>query len=99
MDRAGGEAVAEMLKALRQERSSIFVVEHDSAFQTHFEKQWTVVKKNGCSALRCETEGSHDGRGTVAKQGQTKAGQAAKKRTKAMAARAAATAKRRAKRG
>ena len=61
VDAAGGEAVVEMLQELRKERSSIFVVEHDSGFQAHFEKRWLVRKKYGQSALICDAEGISDG--------------------------------------
>ncbi|UCF48545.1 MAG: hypothetical protein JSU89_15495, partial [Myxococcales bacterium] len=51
VDAAGGEAVVEMLQELRQERSSIFVIEHDGAFQSNFEHHWMVTKENARSTL------------------------------------------------
>ena len=55
VDAAGGEAVIEMLRHLRQERSSIFVIEHDSDFQSHFENKLTVRKQGGRSAIITES--------------------------------------------
>lgn len=60
VDAAGGEAVVEMLQELRKERSSIFVIEHDSGFQAHFEKQWLAVKEGARSVLHTE-QGGNDG--------------------------------------
>lgn len=60
VDAAGGEAVVEMLQALRRERSSIFVIEHDAAFQSHFEKTWCVIKEKARSWL-VAGEGGSDG--------------------------------------
>jgi DNA repair exonuclease SbcCD ATPase subunit len=56
VDSAGGEAVVEMLRGLRAERSSIFVVEHDSTFQSHFDRQILVVRQNGCSFVDAEKQ-------------------------------------------
>jgi DNA repair exonuclease SbcCD ATPase subunit len=51
VDSAGGEAVVEMLQYLRKERSSIFVIEHDSSFQTHFEQRLIIRKLNGQATI------------------------------------------------
>lgn len=51
VDRAGGEAVVEMLNKLRDEKSSIFVVEQNSDFQNHFEETLVVRKEHGCSRV------------------------------------------------
>lgn len=51
VDAKGGEAVVEMLQYLRRERSSIFVVEHDAAFQSHFEQRVVVRKQHGSSVI------------------------------------------------
>lgn len=51
VDSAGGEAVVEMLTYLQREKSSIFVIEHDSTFQSHFETVITVRKERGCSRI------------------------------------------------
>lgn len=56
VDRAGGEAVVEMLHKLIEEKSSIFVVEQDSDFQSHFEQRTVVRKQNGCSGIIEESE-------------------------------------------
>jgi len=79
VDASGGEAVIEMLHELRKERSSIFVIEHDSGFQAHFEKQWLAVKKNARSSLQTVVEGVSDGqRFQVTKGGETGAGKSKK---------------------
>lgn len=54
VDAAGGEAVIEMLRHLRQERSSIFVIEHDENFQNHFENKLLVRKQGGRSIILTE---------------------------------------------
>jgi DNA repair exonuclease SbcCD ATPase subunit len=60
VDSAGGEAVVEMLQELRKARSSIFVVEHDGGFQSHFENRWLVRKQNARSSVQVvEQGGSH----------------------------------------
>jgi len=46
VDEAGGEAVIEMLNCLRKEKSSIFVIEHDSTFESQFENRVLVRLKN-----------------------------------------------------
>jgi len=51
VDAAGGEAVVEMLTHLRQEKSSIFVIEHDADFQAHFENHVWVRLKNRRSVI------------------------------------------------
>jgi DNA repair exonuclease SbcCD ATPase subunit len=56
VDRAGGEAVVEMLNKLRDEKSSIFVVEQNSDFQNHFEETLVVRKEHGCSRVVREDE-------------------------------------------
>jgi len=56
VDSAGGEAVIEMLNHLRQERSSIFVIEHDGAFQSQFENKLTVRKLGGRSTILTEAQ-------------------------------------------
>lgn len=58
VDEAGGEALVEMLNHLKAERSSIFVIEHDAAFQRHFENRITVRKTNGRSVIVEETDDS-----------------------------------------
>jgi DNA repair exonuclease SbcCD ATPase subunit len=70
VDAAGGQAIVEMLHALRQEKSSIFVVEHDADFRSAFERVWVVEKQGGCSRIiteemrdeRREAEGGEAGR-------------------------------------
>lgn len=57
VDSAGGEAVVEMLRYLRQERSSIFVIEHDADFQSHFENKLLVRKQGGRSTITEQTNG------------------------------------------
>jgi len=54
VDAAGGEAVVEMLRGLKAERGSIFVIEHDSTFQSHFDHQLTVVRQGGRSQILVE---------------------------------------------
>ena len=56
VDSAGGEAVIEMLNHLRQERSSIFVIEHDEQFKSHFENRLTVRKLGGRSTILTEAQ-------------------------------------------
>ena len=51
LDQSGTEAVAEMLRALMQEKSSIFVVDHDPRFQGMFEETVVVQKTNGASRI------------------------------------------------
>lgn len=51
VDQAGGEAVVEMLRQLRGEKDSIFVVEHDSAFQSQFDTRLVVRKEGGQSQI------------------------------------------------
>ena len=46
LDRAGKEAVVEMLQVLSRERSSVFVVEHDDEFKGAFENIVSVTKQN-----------------------------------------------------
>jgi len=56
VDARGGEAVVDMLRQLRRERSSIFVIEHNSDFQAHFEERVMIVKQNGRARIE-ETNG------------------------------------------
>lgn len=56
LDRAGKEAVVEMLTELAREKSSVFVVEHDVDFQSQFENQVAIRRKNRRSSIE---EGSH----------------------------------------
>ena len=51
LDSSGKEAVAEMLQHLAQEKSSIFVIDHDVIFQGLFETTVVVEKKLGCSRI------------------------------------------------
>ncbi len=51
LDRGGREAVIEMLHNLRQEKSSIFVVDHSDDIQGAFENVVTVRKKNCSSTI------------------------------------------------
>lgn len=56
VDSAGGEAVIEMLRHLRREKSSIFVIEHDASFQSQFENKVLVRKENGQSRIIEESD-------------------------------------------
>ena len=56
VDAAGGEAVVEMLQNLRKEKSSIFVIEHDASFTSHFENRLVIQKKNGRSRILTNEE-------------------------------------------
>jgi DNA repair exonuclease SbcCD ATPase subunit len=51
VDSRGGQAVVEMLSYLQREKNSIFVIEHDSTFQGHFESVITVQKQRGRSRI------------------------------------------------
>lgn len=51
LDSAGKEAVVEMLKALSRDKSSVFVVDHDSEFQNMFDNKVIIRKKNGVSQI------------------------------------------------
>jgi DNA repair exonuclease SbcCD ATPase subunit len=51
VDSSGGEAVVEMLTNLQREKSSIFVIEHDGEFQSHFETVITARKERGRSCI------------------------------------------------
>ncbi len=46
LDRAGREAVIEMLHHLRQEKSSVICIDHDQEFQGAFENRVLMTKKN-----------------------------------------------------
>jgi DNA repair exonuclease SbcCD ATPase subunit len=52
LDRAGKEAVMEMLQKLSQEKSSLIVVEHDTEFQGQFERRVLVRKQNRRSTIQ-----------------------------------------------
>lgn len=56
VDSAGGEAVVEMLRHLRREKSSIFVVEHDASFQSHFENVVLTLFQNERSQIVEESD-------------------------------------------
>lgn len=51
LDQLGREAVVEMLHELRKEKSSVFVIDHDSEFQGAFENVITIEKRNGQSKI------------------------------------------------
>lgn len=52
LDRGGKESVMEMLQILSQEKSSVFVVEHDSEFKSMFDNKICVTKKDGRSTIK-----------------------------------------------
>ena len=56
VDAAGGEAVVDMLQHLRQEKSSIFVIEHSDAFTSGFENRMVVRKQGGRSHIVTNVE-------------------------------------------
>jgi len=56
LDHAGKEAVLEMLGVLAREKSSLFVVEHDSEFQDQFDRRILVTKRS----RRSTAEGFHE---------------------------------------
>ena len=58
LDRAGKEAVVEMLHELQKEKSSVFVIDHDSEFQAAFENVVTVQYKNQRSNIKEACGGS-----------------------------------------
>jgi DNA repair exonuclease SbcCD ATPase subunit len=58
VDESGGEALVEMLQALREEKSTIMVIEQMPAFQDNFDNRITVRKENACSVI---LEGEDDG--------------------------------------
>jgi DNA repair exonuclease SbcCD ATPase subunit len=62
LDGAGREAVMELLHALKREKSSVFVIDHDSEFQAQFERRLVIHKLNGKSTITT-TEATND-RGT-----------------------------------
>jgi len=51
LDQAGKEAVMDMLITLSKEKSSMFVVEHDTEFQAAFEHRIVVRKENKRSSI------------------------------------------------
>jgi DNA repair exonuclease SbcCD ATPase subunit len=63
VDAAGGEAVVEMLTYLQREKSSIFVIEHDSTFQSHFGTVITVKKERGRSRIVEANDGQQEDKG------------------------------------
>lgn len=52
LDRAGREAVVEMLHALRSEKSSVIVIDHDAEFGASFENVLWVDYRDGRSTMR-----------------------------------------------
>lgn len=52
LDRAGREAIMEMLQILSREKSSVFVVEHDAEFQGMFENIVRTVKASRRSTIQ-----------------------------------------------
>ncbi len=65
VDAAGGEAVIEMLRHLRREKSSIFVIEHSHEFQAQFEECVVVRKHMGRSQILEESDGQGEGQAQV----------------------------------
>lgn len=57
VDRAGRKAVMEMLRVIRREKSSVFVIEHDADFQGAFEHRLLVCKENERSRIEEEKHG------------------------------------------
>ena len=51
VDKLGGEALAEMLAELGNEKSSLFVIEHDENFQSRFDNRIVVQRRNGRSRI------------------------------------------------
>lgn len=51
IDGAGKEALAELLEAIAEDKSTIMVIDHDRIFQGIFEKTIRVEKKDGCSQV------------------------------------------------
>lgn len=60
VDARGGEAIVEMLTHLQREKSSIFVIEHDSTFQGHFGSVITVRKQRGRSRIIEASDGQEE---------------------------------------
>ena len=56
VDAKGGEAIIEVLQHLRKEKSSIFVIEHDSDFKAQFENRVIVQREGGCSRILEEND-------------------------------------------
>lgn len=52
LDRSGREAVMDMLQELSQEKTSLFVIEHDAEFKGMFESIISVTRQNDCSTLK-----------------------------------------------
>lgn len=57
LDKEGRARVVELLRILRAERGSIFVISHDDGIHEVFERQVVVTKKGGVSTL---SESEHD---------------------------------------
>lgn len=55
LDAEGRQRVVQLLKDIRAERGSIFVISHDPDVAEIFEKAIIVTKEEGCSALRIES--------------------------------------------
>jgi len=67
LDQSGREAIVEMLQILKLEKTSVFVVDHDSEFQGAFENRVFVRKTNGRSMIHEEkSEGTTSDAGTEA---------------------------------
>ena len=60
VDAKGGEAIIEVLQHLRKEKSSIFVIEHDSDFKSQFENRVIVQREGGCSRILEESDVSEE---------------------------------------
>ncbi len=60
LDQSGKEAVVEMLQVLAQEKSSVFVVEHDTDFQSSFDNRIVVQKKNRRSVILEESHAQEE---------------------------------------
>jgi DNA repair exonuclease SbcCD ATPase subunit len=71
LDRAGREAVVEMLHELRKEKSSVIVIDHDAEFGASFENVLWVDYQNHRSTIR-EVRGVHtaqESQGTLLNHG------------------------------
>jgi len=51
LDSGGKEAVVELLMELARDKSSVFVIDHDTEFQSMFENRVVIEKKNGVSHI------------------------------------------------
>jgi DNA repair exonuclease SbcCD ATPase subunit len=84
VDRDGGEAIADMLGALKHEKSSVFVVEHDAEFQSRFENR-VLIRRQGARSTIVEVDSDTEPAETGKRRGkgETEAGgQARKKKPK-----------------